>query len=67
MVRNSIQYFSGTFPNVSRNAIVNVSEIVCYDIIKDTILYYHLLSEGVPLHLSAAVVAGKYILLLSEF
>ncbi|KAF2901180.1 hypothetical protein ILUMI_05006 [Ignelater luminosus] len=50
--------WKGTFPNVSRNAIVNVSEIVCYDIIKDTLLYYHLLSDGIPLHLSAAVIAG---------
>lgn len=52
-------FILGTFPNVTRNAIVNVSEIVCYDIIKDTILHYHLLEEGVPLHFSAAVVAGN--------
>lgn len=48
----------GTFPNVSRNAIVNVSEIVCYDIIKDTILHYHLINDGIPLHLASAMVAG---------
>ena len=50
--------WKGTFPNISRNAIVNVSEIVCYDIIKDGILYYHLMEEGVRLHFSAAVIAG---------
>ncbi|XP_017779530.1 PREDICTED: mitochondrial uncoupling protein 2-like [Nicrophorus vespilloides] len=50
--------WKGTFPNVSRNAIVNVSEIVCYDIIKDTLLYYHLMKEGVPLHFTSAVIAG---------
>lgn len=49
---------SGTFPNVSRNAIVNVSEIVCYDIIKDSILHYDLMKDGVLLHFSSAVIAG---------
>lgn len=48
----------GTFPNVSRNAIVNVAEIVCYDVIKDTFLYYHVMEDGIPLHFSSAVVAG---------
>ena len=52
--------FIGTFPNVSRNAIVNVAEIVCYDIIKDTILFYHLMKDGVPLHFISAVIAGKF-------
>jgi len=50
--------WKGTFPNVSRNAIVNVAEIVCYDLIKDTFLYYHLMKEGVPLHFTSAVIAG---------
>ncbi|KAK7792857.1 hypothetical protein R5R35_009635 [Gryllus longicercus] len=48
----------GTFPNVSRNAIVNVSEIVCYDIIKDTLLYYNLMTDSVPCHFVSAVIAG---------
>ncbi|XP_022902567.1 dicarboxylate carrier UCP2-like [Onthophagus taurus] len=50
--------WKGTFPNVSRNAIVNVSEIVCYDLIKDTIMYNHLMKDGVPLHFTSAVIAG---------
>lgn len=43
---------------MSRNAIVNVAEIVCYDVIKDKILSSGLLVDGIPCHLSAAVAAG---------
>lgn len=50
--------WKGTFPNVSRNAIVNVSEIVCYDIIKETILHYHLMTDNIPCHFTSAVIAG---------
>ncbi|KAK4877995.1 hypothetical protein RN001_010501 [Aquatica leii] len=50
--------WKGTFPNVSRNAIVNVSEIVCYDLIKDIFLQYNLMKDGIPLHFASAVVAG---------
>ncbi|XP_069671964.1 dicarboxylate carrier UCP2-like [Periplaneta americana] len=50
--------WKGTFPNVSRNAIVNVSEIVCYDIIKDLILQYELMTDSVPCHFTSAVIAG---------
>nr|CAD7408944.1 unnamed protein product [Timema cristinae] len=50
--------WKGTFPNVSRNAIVNVSEIVCYDIIKDMILSHNLLDDSVPCHFTSAVIAG---------
>lgn len=45
-------------PNVSRNAIVNVAEIVCYDIIKDIILDSGYMRDGIPCHVSAAVAAG---------
>lgn len=50
--------WKGTFPNISRNAIVNVAEIVCYDVIKEKILNSGLLEDGIPCHLSAAVAAG---------
>ncbi|KAJ8683321.1 hypothetical protein QAD02_019113, partial [Eretmocerus hayati] len=50
--------WKGTMPNVSRNVIVNVAEIVCYDVIKDKILSSGILEDGVPCHLSAAIVAG---------
>lgn len=55
-------YITGTFPNISRNAIVNVSEIVCYDVIKDTLIYYSLMKDGVPLHFTSAVIAGTQII-----
>lgn len=45
-------------PNVSRNAIVNVAEIVCYDVMKDLILASGYLYDGVPCHLTAATAAG---------
>ncbi|XP_018333477.1 mitochondrial uncoupling protein 2 [Agrilus planipennis] len=50
--------WKGTFPNVSRNAIVNVSEIVCYDLIKDSLLHSHLMSDGIRLYFISAVIAG---------
>ncbi|KAF5284916.1 hypothetical protein FQA39_LY16871 [Lamprigera yunnana] len=50
--------WKGTFPNVGRNSIVNVSEIVCYDLIKDVLLSYRLMRDGVPLHFASAVIAG---------
>jgi hypothetical protein len=43
---------------VSRNAIVTVSEIVCYDIVKDLILQHNLMQDSVPCHFTSAVIAG---------
>ncbi|XP_059620385.1 mitochondrial uncoupling protein 2-like [Phlebotomus argentipes] len=50
--------WKGTLPNVGRNAIVNVAEIVCYDIIKDCLLKYTSLEDNIPCHFTAAVIAG---------
>ncbi|XP_071862138.1 dicarboxylate carrier UCP2 [Bombus fervidus] len=50
--------WKGTMPNISRNAIVNVAEIVCYDIIKEFILERNYLRDGIPCHITAAVAAG---------
>lgn len=36
--------FTGTWPNITRNAIVNCAEMVTYDIIKEKLLDYHLLT-----------------------
>ena len=49
---------TGTLPNVSRNAIINVAEIVCYDVIKEKILRSGLLVDGIPCHFTAAIAAG---------
>lgn len=50
--------WKGAVPNIGRNAIVNVSEIVCYDIIKDCLLKYTAMEDNIPCHFSAAVIAG---------
>lgn len=58
LVGVSAPFASGTLPNVGRNAIVNVSEIVCYDIIKELILQYSLMKDSIPCHFTSAVIAG---------
>ncbi|XP_055692661.1 dicarboxylate carrier SLC25A8-like [Lutzomyia longipalpis] len=50
--------WKGTLPNVGRNAIVNVAEIVCYDIIKECLLKYTPMEDAIPCHFTAAVIAG---------
>lgn len=50
--------WKGLFPNMARNGIVNVAEIVCYDIIKDIILGYRLMDDNIPCHFTSAVAAG---------
>ncbi len=50
--------WKGTLPNVGRNAIVNVSEIVCYDLFKEYLLSRRWFQDGVPCHFAAAVGAG---------
>ncbi|XP_072157901.1 putative mitochondrial transporter UCP3 isoform X1 [Bemisia tabaci] len=49
--------WKGCATNASRNAIVNVSEIVCYDIIKEAIITNGLLKDGIPCHFTSAVIA----------
>lgn len=51
--------FSGTTPNVFRNGIVNISEIVCYDLVKDLLMQHLQMKDGVPCHFTSAVIAGK--------
>ncbi|KAK3603346.1 hypothetical protein CHS0354_025953, partial [Potamilus streckersoni] len=50
--------YKGFVPNFARNAIVNVSELVTYDMIKETILSYGLMSDNIPLHFLAGFGAG---------
>ncbi|GAB0090148.1 mitochondrial uncoupling protein 2 [Sergentomyia squamirostris] len=50
--------WKGCIPNMGRNAIINVAEIVCYDIIKDCLLKYTPLEDNIKCHFSAAVIAG---------
>jgi len=48
----------GTVPNMGRNAIVNVAEIVCYDVVKEKIIKSGMLEDNIPCHFTSAVIAG---------
>jgi len=45
-------------PNICRNSIVNVAELVTYDIIKENILATKLLDDKLPCHFLSAIGAG---------
>nr|XP_045002161.1 mitochondrial uncoupling protein 3 isoform X3 [Jaculus jaculus] len=47
-----------TFPNITRNAIVNCAEMVTYDIIKEKLLESHLFTDNFPCHFVSAFGAG---------
>ncbi|XP_034723318.1 mitochondrial uncoupling protein 2-like [Etheostoma cragini] len=50
--------WKGCLPNITRNAIVNCSELVTYDIIKELILKYDLMTDNMPCHFTAGFAAG---------
>ncbi|KAL2095379.1 hypothetical protein ACEWY4_010098 [Coilia grayii] len=50
--------WKGCLPNITRNAIVNCAELVTYDIIKELILKYGLMTDNLPCHFTAAFGAG---------
>ncbi|XP_071352499.1 dicarboxylate carrier UCP2-like [Trachinotus anak] len=50
--------WKGCLPNIARNAIVNCSELVTYDIIKELILKHNLMTDNMPCHFTAAFAAG---------
>uniref|UniRef100_UPI00358E4F73 putative mitochondrial transporter UCP3 n=1 Tax=Myxine glutinosa TaxID=7769 RepID=UPI00358E4F73 len=50
--------WKGMLPNVTRNAIVNCGELVTYDIIKESILKYNLMTDNTPCHFVSAFGAG---------
>ncbi|XP_044878138.1 mitochondrial uncoupling protein 2-like isoform X3 [Mauremys mutica] len=47
-----------TLPNITRNAIVNCGEMVTYDLLKEMLLKYHLMTDTFPCHFIAAFGAG---------
>lgn len=57
--------WKGATPNISRNAVVNVSEIVCYDIVKDCLIVYGQMRDNIYCHFTAAVVAGTAKILIN--
>lgn len=50
--------WKGTSPNIARNAIVNCAELVTYDLIKDSLLKAHLMTDDLPCHFTSAFGAG---------
>ncbi|XP_056267568.1 dicarboxylate carrier SLC25A8-like [Pseudoliparis swirei] len=50
--------WKGCLPNITRNAIVNCTELVTYDMIKELILKYDLMTDNLPCHFTAAFSAG---------
>ncbi|XP_067347532.1 dicarboxylate carrier UCP2-like isoform X2 [Channa argus] len=50
--------WKGTAPNIARNAIVNCTELVTYDFIKDTLLKSTPMTDNLPCHLLSAFGAG---------
>ncbi|XP_033107801.1 mitochondrial uncoupling protein 2-like [Anneissia japonica] len=50
--------WKGTIPNITRNAVVNASELVAYDMIKEQILKRRLLEDQFPCHFVSAFGAG---------
>ncbi|XP_076606071.1 dicarboxylate carrier UCP2 [Chaetodon auriga] len=50
--------WKGTAPNIARNAIVNCTELVTYDFIKDSLLRSTPLTDNLPCHFISAFGAG---------
>ncbi|KAM6907545.1 dicarboxylate carrier UCP2-like [Xenentodon cancila] len=50
--------WKGTAPNVARNAIVNCTELVTYDFIKDILLQSSPMTDNLPCHFVSAFGAG---------
>ncbi|XP_068173510.1 dicarboxylate carrier UCP2-like [Antennarius striatus] len=50
--------WKGCLPNIARNCIVNCSELVTYDIIKEFILKHNLMTDNMPCHFTAGFAAG---------
>ncbi|XP_034044452.1 mitochondrial brown fat uncoupling protein 1 [Thalassophryne amazonica] len=50
--------WKGTLPNITRNALVNCTELVTYDLIKEAILRHKLMSDNLPCHFVSAFGAG---------
>ena len=45
-------------PNIARTSIINVGEIVVYDVAKDALIQSGLMADAIPCHFTAAVAAG---------
>ena len=50
--------WKGTLPNITRNAIVNATELVSYDLIKEALIGHLIMSDNMPCHFVSAFGAG---------
>uniref|UniRef100_A0A3Q3ABQ4 Dicarboxylate carrier UCP2 n=1 Tax=Kryptolebias marmoratus TaxID=37003 RepID=A0A3Q3ABQ4_KRYMA len=50
--------WKGCLLNITRNSMVNCSELVTYDVIKELILKNHLMTDNMPCHFTAALAGG---------
>ena len=53
-----LYFSSGTSANIARMTVVNAAELVSYDLIKQRILKYKLMSDNLPCHFVSAFGAG---------
>lgn len=58
--------YRGTVPNIVRNCIINVGEIVVYDFVKDELTQSGTMRDGVPCHFVSATMAGLAATLLAS-
>lgn len=58
--------WAGLGPNIVRNSIVNATELVCYDTIKDLLIRNRILADGLPCHFSSAFSAGFFATLVAS-
>lgn len=58
LIFNIFSSVLGCLPNMTRNGIVNIGEVVTYDIIKDHLIHSNIMSNGTPCHLVSAFAAG---------
>ncbi|XP_060996886.1 mitochondrial brown fat uncoupling protein 1 isoform X3 [Dama dama] len=56
----------GTTPNLTRNVIINCTELVTYDLMKEALVKSRLLADDVPCHFMSAVIAGFCTTVLSS-
>lgn len=52
--------WKGLGPNALRNSVVNATELVCYDTIKESLINHKIMDDGLPCHFSSAFGAGFF-------
>ncbi|XP_003985034.1 mitochondrial brown fat uncoupling protein 1 isoform X1 [Felis catus] len=58
--------WKGTTPNLTRNVIINCTEIVTYDLMKEALVKNKLLADDLPCHFVSALIAGFCTTVLSS-